>query len=93
MENKGNHCYMCRYLQRYYVLGNKRFNKTKVGRCDNKKGEPVDVHGCCEMFSRKPYPRKVSPIIKYSLNNLLAEITAIREVIEEIGNGDEDEEM
>ncbi len=47
MEN--NKCYNCNYLERYYVRGGQRFNKSKCGFCQ-KSHEVVHTDGSCEKF-------------------------------------------
>lgn len=45
-------CSKCKYLDRYYTKGVKRFNRTEFGWC-KKKRESVNVRGCCEMWQAR----------------------------------------
>lgn len=85
MDNSGKHCYRCKNFIAYYTKGEKRFNKIKIGWC-GKRLEEVNLHFNCDKYSPKGYSSKPGYMISYYLDNLLSEITAIRQVIEEEKN-------
>lgn len=82
MEKESNYCYRCRYLDRYYVKGIKRFNKTKIGRCI-KSGDTVNVRETCGLFEESPKRSSGKLLIRYCLNDLLTQLSEIRKIIEE----------
>ncbi len=82
MNNSGNHCYRCRKFNVFYTKGDKRYNKSKVGWCCEKRGI-VTLHENCESYKAKPLRKHIRMSVQYCLNDLLNQISAIREVIEE----------
>ncbi len=93
MENSGKHCYRCAHFTAYYVKGDKRFNRIKLGRCCAKR-EIVGLHDACEEYKPKKPRRKIPFSTHAYLDHLLCEITALREVIEEQSNeAEQSEEM
>lgn len=84
-EYKNKSCYMCKFLDRYYVKGDKRFNKTHFGWCC-KKACATNVHETCDNFTLKVIEKGVSNTVKCCLNFFLTELTAMREVLEEERN-------
>ncbi len=82
-------CSQCKHFERYYTKGVKRFNKTAYGRCTQKR-DCVSIHDCCERYKAGARDRGITnERVKVCLNDLLAEISAIRMVIEEEANGEE----
>ena len=75
-------CYNCKHLEMYYVRGGQRFNKAKCGFC-HKSHEVVHTDGDCEKFEHFTPKSKPRALVKRYLNELLEEITLIRNVIEE----------
>ncbi|MBD5132583.1 MAG: hypothetical protein HDT28_08380 [Clostridiales bacterium] len=82
MENEHNPCYRCKNLERFYTRGVKQFNKTKVGWCC-KKVAVVNIHDSCEKYEPRKPCKRISRAIKFCLNDLLTDISAIREIIED----------
>lgn len=82
MEGKRGQCYLCRNFQRYYTRGNIKFNRTKFGRCCNK-DETVQSSSTCENWRIKTIHRHVSEYAKLKMNDILHELSAVRQIIEE----------
>ena len=83
-----NRCSQCKHFERYYIKGVKRFNKTNFGQCTQKR-DIVNIHDCCERYKAGVRDRDITDRrVKVSLNDLLTEISAIRQVIEEEANGE-----
>ncbi len=82
MENESKKCFKCKYLNRYYTKGEKRFNITKCGWC-NKKNGIAYIQESCDCYVLKSNNRTRSRPIKCTLSELLTELSAIRCVIEE----------
>ena len=83
MENERSRteCQYCMDFVRYYTLGVKKFDQTKVGWC-GKKQEMVRNCDACKNFVCRPYIKKCRYSLKHALNGLLAEISEIRKVLE-----------
>ncbi|MDE6398748.1 MAG: hypothetical protein K2L51_05450 [Clostridiales bacterium] len=81
MENSGKHCYRCKYFDRYYTKEVVNFRQTKYGWCNYKHSE-VQSKESCEQFANRVYARKSNLLLKCTLNSLLTEITAVRNVLE-----------
>lgn len=75
-------CFSCSKFDSYYTKGMKCFNKTKFGWCSCKR-DNVYIHDVCDKYEFKVYKRKMSSYIKYTLSDLLTELTVIRNIIEE----------
>ncbi len=88
--NKNNQfCFRCKYLDRYYTKELKKFSKTPLGWCRQKR-ETVSVKCRCEKFSVR-IPKKIPGVVlKRCLNDLLTEISEIRKMIEAEKNENED---
>ena len=82
MLDEQNPCYRCKNLDRFYTRGVKQFNKTKVGWCC-KKEEIVNVHDSCDKYELRKPCKRISKSIKFCLNDLLTDISGIREIIED----------
>lgn len=82
MTDDKKRCSACRELDRYYVKGDKQFNKTDFGLC-TKKQMTVNVKDCCGDFVLGYIHRRRLGRAKYYLNELLLQITALRCIIEE----------
>lgn len=85
MENKKPECFECRDLIRYYTKGIKRFNKSRYGWCC-KRQEHVDIHDNCENFNRCRKKGIILYSTKICINDLLTQITEIRNILEETAN-------
>lgn len=81
METKKEKCYNCRQFQRYYVKGTKKFNKIAIGRCCSK-DETVGACDTCDKWKMKSVCN-VAWSAKHTLNDILTDISAIRQIIEE----------
>ena len=81
MENKGE-CYRCRNFIRYYTRGAKQFNQTKFGWCGAKLCTVSNREGCEQYVFKKP-TKKSRETLRICLSNLLTEISAIRQVLED----------
>ena len=82
MTDDKKRCSACRELDRYYVKGDKQFNKTDYGWC-NKKQASVNVKDCCDDFALGYIHRGRFGRTKHYLNELLLQITSLRCIIEE----------
>lgn len=91
MENQEKPCYNCQYLDRFYTKEVKRFQKTNFGFCTRSR-TIVESHGTCEKYCRRPGYRYCNLTVKRTLEVLLTEISAIRQVIEEENNENEEHE-
>ena len=78
----GNKCFRCLHLERFYVMGNNKFNKTQYGFCCIKR-DFVHIQEWCESYTKRPNRKTVSRQMQECLSDLLAEITSIRYVLEE----------
>lgn len=81
MENKGKQCYCCKYLDRFYTRGIKRFNKANCGWCSKQKSV-MYIHDDCDCFTHASVRRKNRYLIRHALNELLTELSDIRTVLE-----------
>lgn len=81
MEKGKGQCYDCKYLDRYFTKGIKQFNKTGYGWCCSKCCT-VTVHDSCNNYKYRDRQKRSKLLIRYYLNDLLTEISAIRTVIE-----------
>ena len=93
MEECKGKCYRCRFFDRYYTKENIQFKRTACGWCSVKK-DNISATGVCERFVPQRnwrVPRK--PIVMH-LNDLLTEISAMRQLIEDDRcDNDENEEL
>ena len=86
MENETiKQCDTCKNFDRYYTRGVKQYNKTKYGHCC-KKVESVNIHETCEKYENRGKSKIEKKQVLYCLNRLLADISAIRLIIEEVNN-------
>ncbi|MDE5618361.1 MAG: hypothetical protein K2I79_02620 [Clostridia bacterium] len=90
MQDNNRFCYNCRYLQRYYVRGDKQFSKTKFGFCIKLKSN-VHIRDFCTGYEYRPRLRVSYKKMEFYLNNLLTELSSIRTFIETKDNEDEKE--
>lgn len=81
MENESKECNRCKYYEPYYTRNTKHFNKTKCGRC-SKKRCMVSSHDSCDEHSYKSCTSKSKRVLKLYLNDLLTDLTEIRQIIE-----------
>ena len=88
MEEKRHKCYKCKHFNRYYIKEVKRFSKIKFGWCCKACGS-VDAYGCCEKFVCNSRRKIIPELVQTSLNDLLTEISVIRNIIEEELNNEE----
>lgn len=82
-------CRFCKYMDLYYVRGVTRFERTKLGWCSKKQCNVTTDSGC-DMYAVKVVRKKSDIHIKRRLSDLLTEITAIRQIVEEENGGGED---
>lgn len=75
-------CYRCEQFDRYYIKGEGRFEKTEIGWC-RMTGNNVKAQGSCERFVAKRIAHKSRQAVEACLNNILADISAVRNIIEE----------
>lgn len=85
MTDNKKRCSACRELERYYVKGDKQFNKTDFGWC-YKKETSVNIKDCCDDFVQGRIHKRRYNRAGYYLNELLLQITALRCIIEEHSN-------
>lgn len=89
-ENKGM-CYRCKSFSRYYTMGVKRFKPTKLGWC-SKMVKTVESMCNCPLYSAQTPFKVLKPCVKYSLNDLFNELSAIRQILDYDLNGAGDDE-
>ncbi len=89
MENEYNQCRYCKHLDRYYTKETKTFQKTDLGRCC-KKGEDVCVTDSCKNFVRKKQHKVMRDGIQRYLDEILTQLSAMRYIIEEENESDEE---
>lgn len=82
MSDDKQKCGLCRNLERFYVKGDKQFNKTGYGRCSHKNAVVATDESCDGFTARYIYRRRYGRA-KYYLNELLLQISALRCIIEE----------
>lgn len=79
--NDNKKCYICKFLDRYYTKGTKRFTRAKCGWC-RKRREIVNSDFGCEEYKywvqRKGFPR----VLKYTINDILTELAEVRKILE-----------
>ena len=76
-----NKCERCRNLDRYYIRGTRRFDKTELGWC-RATGNTVNVQDCCSRFATRE-EQKSRKAVELCLNSILADISAVRSILEE----------
>lgn len=81
MKEENKICARCREMDRYYTREEKRFRETDFGWCP-KRGGIVKKHESCGQFAPRPYRRVRARLLQYCLNELLTEISLIRNVLE-----------
>jgi len=86
METSGKQCYNCKYLDRYYTKETKHYRSTQYGWCCKTCGNR-NIHESCESYASKPRQKRCNFAIKHCLNDILTELSEIRNLI-----GEEDEE-
>lgn len=82
MENKSDKCYNCKYFDRYYTKGIKKFDRTEFGWCC-KKIQTIKSDEACGSFIFKSKNKRSRILLELCLNDLLTQITEIRNVLEE----------
>ncbi len=75
-------CFKCRNSDRYYIRGEKRFNRIELGWCCDK-CESVNAESCCGNFAVKSPCKKSERILAASLSGILTELSELRNIIEE----------
>lgn len=85
MKKNNKQCFRCEHFQKYYTKGNTKFVDTKCGRCSETK-DTVTLHQSCGKWEQKKYHRFLSLFTKIKLNDILIELTEIRQIIEENEN-------
>ena len=76
------------YFCAYYTKGVKRFNKTKFGWCWKKENITTSQDGCEKCEFRQNNRIKGVPV-RYWLNEILTELCAVRQIVEEYENESE----
>ncbi len=75
-------CYRCRHFDRYYVVNDGRYVKTRYDICLKSKSN-VEIHDGCDGFdyyiARKKHDRL---LLCDCLNVLLAQISAVRQTLD-----------
>ncbi len=84
MDNK---CKRCKQFDRYYTRGVTRFDKTEIGRC-YATGDDVSAQGSCNKFTSKTPVKRTRYAIELCLNNIMTDISAVRNMIEESDDGE-----
>lgn len=87
-----NNCTNCTRLVRYYTKELKKFNKTEFGWCCEKR-KIVCVKDQCEHFERRAYRTKIRFGLEHCLNDLLVQLSTIRQIIEEEKNENKDKKL
>lgn len=82
MSDYRKQCYNCKYFERYYIKQMSKFEKTKLGRCFLH-GNYVNIHDCCQDYVYKPRTKKINGFIQIQLNDILTELTTLRNILEE----------
>ena len=77
-----NKCYRCRAFDRYYIREVKRFSKTDCGWCCEKVAV-VKAQGTCEKFEARKLIRKSRFFVEVALSDIMTDISALRNIIEE----------
>ena len=77
-----NKCGRCRNFDRYYIRGVRRFDKTEFGWC-RATGNTVKEQDRCGRFAEKAEAQKSRQAVEACLNNILADISAVRNILEE----------
>ena len=86
-------CRKCRYFDQYYTKEIRHFRQTGFGWCRRKK-RAVGAEENCEAFSLRERARENNLMLKCCLNDLLTQMTEIREMLEaERGEKTEDEDL
>ena len=75
-------CYRCGKFERLYVKGIKKYSATKYGFCREMESN-VQIHERCENFAPKQRYKKSNRTVLVCLNDLLAELSEVRKVLEE----------
>ena len=78
---KSHQCFMCQNMDRFYINGDKKFDRTKCGWC-RVKVDVVQIHESCEKFRLKKKRERYTPLLKKTLESLLTEISEVRKVLE-----------
>lgn len=83
MASCGHQCYKCIHFNKYYFNDGVRFQKTKFGYC-RANDKNVTLHGSCEKYSfMKRSALRYDSLINARLNELLTEISVLRELVGE----------
>ena len=92
MEEDTKKCFRCRFLDRYYIKGEKRYMRTAFGWCCKKRAE-VGIREGCERFAfRLPQANGNRRLYCY-LSDILTELHELRCYFEEEAAGDEEENV
>lgn len=89
MDYGGKKCFRCINFRKYYTRGVTKFNGTKFGWCSGKAASVVNTDCCDEFHPRRNRPMYMD-MLQIQLNNLLTDISAVRQIIEE---DNDDKEM
>lgn len=85
MENDTEKCFKCVYFQRFYTRGTKKFNSLNLGWCCEKQDvvKNTDICGCNNYKLKKRRSFRSDEMLLYTLNNLMTDISAVRQMLEE----------
>ena len=89
MEKKKKKCFRCRFLDRYYVKGEKRYKRTEFGWCCIKRAE-VRVREGCERFAFRLPSANSNRRLRCYLSDILTELHELRCFLEEAGDAEEE---
>ena len=81
MNNSCGQCYKCKNFDRYYTKGVKQFDKTQIGWCYVNRKD-VNIHDCCDKYELKTRRGICKITLRSCLNDLLNELSSIRQVFE-----------
>ena len=82
MENKCGKCFRCRYFERYYTKGVKKFVMTDLGACYQRGREAVNKHDGCESYEPRQYKVRSNRLLRCVLSDILTQISEVRKMIE-----------
>lgn len=82
MDNKKGKCSVCKFFERYYTMGDKRFNKTNFGWCC-KKQSVINTNNTCDKFVYKPRMKVVTKGTRRYLAEILVQLFALRCIVQE----------
>ena len=79
---KEDRCCRCTHFQRFYTMGLRKFNRTKIGRCC-KCDEIVNALDTCVNWEIDTRKLSTNYGLKFSLHDLMVKLSTIRQLVEE----------